>query len=76
MDRKGSGFRGLAGVAVLAVAVVLSSAALAAASQPDAILLTIFLKHDQTKTLAEIDRQLERTGFWRKFPPAGTEVVS
>ena len=48
----------------------------AAEKPPEAILLTIFLKHDQAKTLAEIEAQLEKTGFWKKFPPAGTEVVS
>lgn len=42
----------------------------------DAILLTISLKHDQTKTLDEINEHLEETGFWKKFPPEGTEVVS
>ena len=42
----------------------------------DAILLTIFLRHDQSKTLAEINAHLDKTGFWKKFPPEGTEVVS
>jgi hypothetical protein len=41
-----------------------------------AILLTIFLKHDQSKTLDEIQAQLEKTGFYQKFPPEGVEVVS
>jgi hypothetical protein len=44
--------------------------------QRDSILLTIFLKHDQSKTLAEINAHLDKTGFWKKFPPQGTEVVS
>lgn len=44
--------------------------------KPEAILLTIFLKHDQTKTLAEINQQLDKTGFYKKFPPEGVEVVS
>jgi hypothetical protein len=42
----------------------------------DAILLTIFLKHDQTKTLAEINQHLDKTGFYKKLPPEGVEVVS
>lgn len=42
----------------------------------ESILLTIFLKHDQSKTLAEINEHLEETGFWKKFPPQGVEVVS
>jgi hypothetical protein len=41
-----------------------------------AILLTIFLRHDQSKTLAEINDHLKQTGYYAKFPPAGIEVVS
>ena len=26
--------------------------------------------------LGEINQKLEQTGFWQKFPPEGTEVVS
>jgi hypothetical protein len=44
--------------------------------KPDTILLTIFLKHDQTKTLAEINQHLDKTGFYKKMPPEGVEVVS
>jgi hypothetical protein len=40
------------------------------------LMLTIFLKHDQAKTLAEIREHLEKTGFWQKFPPPGVEVIS
>ena len=48
-----------------------------AAPTPDnAILLTIFLKHDQTRPLSELNAQLERQGFYKAFPPAGIEVVS
>ena len=47
------------------------------ASQPqDRFLLTVFLRHDQGKTLEQIGAHLEGTGFWKKFPPEGTEVVS
>ena len=42
----------------------------------DEVLLTIFLKHRQSMNLGEINRKLEETGFWRKFPPEGVEVVS
>ena len=42
----------------------------------DEMLLTVFLKHDQSKTLAEINEHHEQTGFWSKFPPEGIEVVS
>ncbi len=40
------------------------------------ILLTIFLKHDQSKTLDEIGKELDGTDFWLKFPPKGVEVES
>ncbi|WPB73938.1 hypothetical protein KYC5002_33490 [Archangium violaceum] len=49
---------------------------LAPAAGSDAILLTIFLRHDQSKTLEEINTHLERTGFHRQFPPEGCQVVS
>ncbi len=42
----------------------------------DAILLTIFLRHDQSRPLGELNAQLEKNGWYGKFPPAGTEVVS
>lgn len=42
----------------------------------DEVLLTIFLKHHQTMNLGEIGAKLKETGFWRKFPPEGVEVVS
>ncbi len=48
----------------------------APASQDNAILLTIFLKHDQSRPLSELNAQLERQGFYKKFPPEGMEVVS
>jgi hypothetical protein len=48
-----------------------------AAPTPDnAILLTIFLKHDQSRPLGELNAQLERQGFYKAFPPDGVEVVS
>ncbi|WP_254614662.1 hypothetical protein [Myxococcus sp. CA056] len=40
------------------------------------MLLTIFMKHDQGKTLEEINAHLDRTGFRKSFPPPGVEVVS
>ena len=46
------------------------------AKQAPAILLTVFMKHDQSKTLAEINGHLDKTGFWKKFPPDGVEIVS
>jgi hypothetical protein len=40
------------------------------------MMLTIFLKHDQSKTLDEINQHLKQTGFTEKFPPPEAEVVS
>ena len=48
----------------------------ATASPEDAILLTVFLKHDQSRPLAELNAQLARQGFYKAFPPPGIEVVS
>jgi len=45
-------------------------------NEQNSILLTIFLRHDQSKTLAEIGDHLGKTDFWKKFPPKGVEVVS
>jgi hypothetical protein len=48
-----------------------------AAPTPDnAVLLTIFLKHDQSRPLSELNAQLEKQGYYKTFPPAGVEVVS
>jgi hypothetical protein len=42
----------------------------------DHFLLTIFLRHDQSKNIAEINKELEATNFWRDFPPQGIEIQS
>src|SRR5437879_13693557 len=62
----------------LACALLLLAPAAAAPQQDDRgkILLTIFLRHDQSKTLPEIRAHLERTGFMQAFPPAGMAVAS
>lgn len=44
--------------------------------EPGMMMLTIFLKHDQSKTLDQIQAHLKETGFDKNFPPPGTEVVS
>jgi hypothetical protein len=49
----------------------------AATPTPDnAIMLTIFFKHDETRPLGELNAQLEKQGFYKAFPPEGVEVVS
>lgn len=76
----------LMAMATLAGALAFSAIALAQAAPtpsenamptPDnAIMLTIFLKHDETRPLAELNAQLEDQGFYKAFPPPGVEVVS
>jgi len=48
----------------------------AASTQKGMMMLTIFLRHDESKTLDQIDDHLEKTGFTKNFPPQGVEVVS
>ncbi|HDR9508763.1 hypothetical protein C5615_22010 [Burkholderia cepacia] len=79
--------RALVAAASLVAAVALGSAsaiaqtstvpASTAAATPDnAVLLTVFLKHDQSRPLAELNAQLAKQGFYKAFPPPGVEVVS
>jgi hypothetical protein len=61
-----------------------STASTAPAAQPgtatpapdDTFLLTIFLRHDESKPLPKINDQLAAQGFFKTFPPPGIEVVS
>ena len=48
----------------------------AAPTADNAVMLTIFLKHDQSRPLGELNAQLEKQGFYKAFPPSGIEVVS
>jgi hypothetical protein len=73
---------------VLIVAVVLSIGGAGAQQVPSAspipnaenekgsILLTVFLRHDQSKPLDQINAELRQQGYYKAFPPAGIEVVS
>jgi len=45
-------------------------------TEKKAFLLTIFLRHDQSKTLDQINEHLKQTGFREHFPPEGVEIVS
>jgi hypothetical protein len=47
-----------------------------AAPEEGMMLLTVFLRHDESKTLDEIQAHLRRTGWYRRFPPPGVEVLS
>ena len=68
--------------AVLALGSLRAQAPGAQASSPQAgtpsdyILLTVFLKHDQSKTLEEINAELDASKFWARFPPEGIQVES
>ncbi|AUC85700.1 hypothetical protein CW731_10565 [Polaribacter sp. ALD11] len=42
----------------------------------DKLLLTIFLKHDQSMNLHEIEKIRTDQGFYENFPPEGTSVVN
>ncbi len=41
----------------------------------NAIMLTIFFKHDETRPLGELNAQLEKQGFYKASRPEGVEVV-
>jgi len=80
MDRR-TGSR----LAMAALAAALAWTAPAPAQMPadgatltpdNAVMLTIFFKHDQSRPLSELNAQLDRQGFYKAFPPDGVEVVS
>jgi hypothetical protein len=48
----------------------------AAPTSDNAVMITVFLKHDQSRPLSELNAQLDRQGYYKAFPPAGIEVVS
>ncbi|MGT2480056.1 hypothetical protein ACU4GR_17120 [Methylobacterium oryzae CBMB20] len=48
----------------------------ATATADNAVLLTVFLRHDQSRPLGELNAQLAKQGFYKAFPPPGIEVVS
>jgi hypothetical protein len=63
--------------ATLALALVAAQVSAQQATTPqDSILLTVFLKHDQSKTVDQINEQLKHQDYYKKFPPQGIEVVS
>jgi hypothetical protein len=48
----------------------------AAPTADNAVMITIFLKHDQSRPLSELNAQLDKQGYYKAFPPPGVEVVS
>lgn len=79
---------GLLATAVLATCLTLNSSARTQTAAPtppaenatpttdNAVMITVFLKHDQSRPLSELNAQLEKQGYYKAFPPAGVEVVS
>jgi hypothetical protein len=45
-------------------------------AEEEKILLTVILHHDQSKSLDQIMEHTQKSGFYRDFPPEGTELVS
>src|SRR6202049_3878934 len=48
----------------------------AAPTADNAVMLTVLLKHDQSRPLSELNAQLEKQGYYKTFPPPGVEIVS
>lgn len=42
----------------------------------DKILVTVVLKHQQDKSLTELQQKMDENRFWQSFPPKGIEVES
>jgi hypothetical protein len=42
----------------------------------DSMLLTVFLRHDQSQHLEQIQAGLDEPDWWNGFPPEGCEIVS
>ena len=40
------------------------------------ILLTVFLRHDQSQHLEQFQAKLDERNWWERFPPEGVEIVS
>ncbi len=47
-----------------------------AGAQKGTMMLTIFLRHDESKTLDQINADLKAHGYFDNFPPKDVEVVS
>jgi len=45
-------------------------------SPSDYVLITVILKHDQSKNLDELLAEMSERAFWANFPPEGIEVES
>ncbi len=45
-------------------------------SSDEQMLLTVFLRHDQSNNLEAVQRKLKEADWWERFPVEGVEVVS
>jgi hypothetical protein len=84
-DVMGRGNKTLIAIAALAGVLAFNPPAMAQTAAPaenaaptadNAVMLTIFLRHDQSRPLSELNAQLEKQNYYKTFPPAGVEVVS
>jgi hypothetical protein len=46
----------------------------ALATPDNAVILTVFLSHDLSRPLSELNTQLAKQGFYKAFPPPGMGV--
>ena len=40
------------------------------------MLMTVFLRHDQSNNLDAVQTKLKEADWWERFPPKGVEIVS
>ena len=45
-------------------------------AEPSTMMLTIVLRHDQSRVVGRLQEQLQEQGWTKSFPPAGVEIVS
>lgn len=45
-------------------------------TSPDEVMLTVFLRHDQSQHLEQIQDQLDERDWWTGFPPERVAIVS
>ena len=49
---------------------------IAPATGDNTMMMTVFMRHDQSKNLKDINDTIHKQGYFDQFPPAGVEVVS
>jgi len=53
-----------------------SHAQRASSAASDSVMITVFLRHQEDKSLKQIQEVQEKNNFWGMFPPKETRVVS